>query len=411
MSYISQKVDERKRNDILIQGIFDAAEKRGGDVTDDEKRQLGEIENRNKVLDADIERYNNLAESSEKARKLGIAAAEREENAERRDADDPPSRSNTQVLETRADFNFGKKFVESPEFKDYTGSGRSRATELPGPASAEFRAAITTGTVPDAFKTQVIAGPNGPAFSFPLLDLLNREQISTSAATWLRWPEATDAALVAEGDLKPEATLEPEEEAIALKTYAHWKAITRQALEDVDRIESIVQARLLRGVLRKLQSAAADVIVTDSGIVEVTAPTFLEGARAGIATLEALGYSPNAIGVNPADAATLDLLAMANTVAGAVRTGGAWGLPYAPATAFPQGTLYVGDFTQAVTWFDRGNTSVFVTDSHADFFLRNQLVVLAEARAAFAVTEAPAIVKVTVTEATAPETVAARSSK
>ena len=44
------------------------------------------------------------------------------------------------------------------------------------------------------------------------------------------------------------------------------------------------------------------------------------------------------------------------------------------------GTTVVGDFKTAITLFDRGQTSVFVTDSHADFFLRNQLVILAEAR-------------------------------
>lgn len=400
MSYITQKVEERKRLTESIKALFDVAEKRGSDLTDDERRQLGEMENRTKVLDADIERYNGLAEASEKARKLGLAAAEREEEGEHRarvEANENPAK-----VETRqSTFDFGKKYIESDAFKEYQerGAGRGRAVEMPGPASAEFRAAITTADIPDAFKTQIVTGPAGPAFSTRLLDLLNREQVSTGAATFLRWPESSDAAEVAEGAAKPEADLEPEEVAIALKTYAHWKGITRQALEDVPRIESIVQGRLLRGVVRKLQAAAAATIAAETAIEEVTAPDLLSGLRIAIATLEELGYEPNAIGLNPKDAATLDLAAMQNTVAGAVRLGGAWGLPYAPSAAFVQGALYVADFTQAVTWYDRGNTQVYTTDSHADFFIKNTLVVLAEARAAFAVTEPPAIVKVTVAAA------------
>jgi hypothetical protein len=38
-----------------------------------------------------------------------------------------------------------------------------------------------------------------------------------------------------------------------------------------------------------------------------------------------------------------------------------------------------------------------MTDSHADYFIRNLLVVLAEQRAAFAITEPNALAKVTAT--------------
>ncbi len=60
------------------------------------------------------------------------------------------------------------------------------------------------------------------------------------------------------------------------------------------------------------------------------------------------------------------------------------------------GTTVVGDFKTAITLFDRGQAStVFVTDSHADFFLRNQLVILAEARMLAEAVEPSAMVKTT----------------
>jgi hypothetical protein len=51
-----------------------------------------------------------------------------------------------------------------------------------------------------------------------------------------------------------------------------------------------------------------------------------------------------------------------------------------------------------------------MSDSHADFFLRNQLVILAEARAAFAVTEAAALVEATAGTAPAATSTSSRSS-
>ena len=51
------------------------------------------------------------------------------------------------------------------------------------------------------------------------------------------------------------------------------------------------------------------------------------------------------------------------------------------------GNAYVGDFSQSFTLFDRGVTDVFVSDSHADLFIRNILVILAEARVKSAITD------------------------
>ena len=51
--------------------------------------------------------------------------------------------------------------------------------------------------------------------------------------------------------------------------------------------------------------------------------------------------------------------------------------------ASPAGTGYCGDFRELYL-FDRQASTLYVTDSHSDLFLRNILVVLAEVRAGFA---------------------------
>ena len=78
---------------------------------------------------------------------------------------------------------------------------------------------------------------------------------------------------------------------------------------------------------------------------------------------------------------------------GLFNPGGTWGLTPVAVPELAAGTTVVGDFKSAITLFDRGQTSVFVTDSHADFFLRNQLVILAEARMLAAAVEPLAMVR------------------
>jgi HK97 family phage major capsid protein len=66
-------------------------------------------------------------------------------------------------------------------------------------------------------------------------------------------------------------------------------------------------------------------------------------------------------------------------------------MPVVESEAITAGTALVGDFSKAVLW-DREQASVTMTDSHADFFIRNLVAILAEERVAFAVTRPKAFV-------------------
>jgi HK97 family phage major capsid protein len=69
-----------------------------------------------------------------------------------------------------------------------------------------------------------------------------------------------------------------------------------------------------------------------------------------------------------------------------------WGLPVIESEVVPQGTFYTGDLRQMVVW-DRQDPTVYMTDSHKDYFARNIIVFLYEGRWAFGVLRPPAIVK------------------
>ena len=135
-----------------------------------------------------------------------------------------------------------------------------------------------------------------------------------------------------------------------------------------------------------------------NGIPTNAAPDLMTGIRVAIGNVQSRGYAnPNAVLLNPADFADLDVAVMGATNNGPVRTGSVWGVPAIAVGAIPAGTAYVGDFSTAVTLFARDTVSAYMSDSHNDFFIKNLLVILAEQRALVAVTEPQAAESVTVT--------------
>jgi hypothetical protein len=114
--------------------------------------------------------------------------------------------------------------------------------------------------------------------------------------------------------------------------------------------------------------------------------SILKSIRVGIGKVESAGFNPNAVALNPTDYASLDIDVMGTTDFGPQRNATFWGLTPVAAASIPVGKAYVGDFIAGATLFDRGVTSVFLSDSHASLFISNILVILAEARLKSAVT-------------------------
>lgn len=417
-AYLKNKIEERASQSAVLSTMQKRAADDKRDLTESERKTFDEIVARLQDLDEQIKRITEFDEGASKFAAMVGAQKESEEKAEKAH-DDAADKSDaaeddgkiSKELATRA--SFGKMFVESTAFKGYRGSGTSDRVSLPGPASAEFRAAISLADF-DMLPPQLWSGPAVPQWANTFLTVIGRVATSQAAVMYLTWKPNPpgDAAEVAEGALKPEAEMTVEEATVALKTYAHWKAVTRQALEDIPQVQTIIQNRLLAGVRSKLEAVAVGALTAATAdIPDSVADDLLTGIRVGISTVQSNGFTPNAVLVNPADAASLDVSRMGVTVAGPVQNGSVWNLPIIPATSLPAGTVYVGDFKTGVTWFDRGVTDVYMSDSHADFFLRNQLVILAEARAAFAVTEPTSMVEVTVTPAAPEALTASKSSK
>lgn len=405
-AFLRSKIDERAALTDLVEGIYEKCSNESRDPNPEERAKLDEYGTRIKALDGTIVEMR----TAEEANSRFLDTAARVEDRAERDE----SRRTAKVKETAVEFRTaGEAFIQSDQFKEYRGRGTMEPVDFDDFLGLEQRAAIVgpiTSALLDLPPVRV-DGPAGPFQQTPFLSLINREQVSGGAVSYVTWDPnpATGAAVVVETDLKPEAQLVPTEHPLNLQTYAFWKAITRQALEDYPRIRSIVENSLRRGLAQTLEGAA---VATLAGVAAPGAgsATNVAGIRAAIAELQGAGYVPTAVAINPADAALLDVEVMGGTLLGPSSPPNYWGLRVVPVAGIAAGTAYVGDWGQAVTWFDRSTASVYMSDSHADYFIRNLFVILAEQRSVFALTEPAAAVAVTVA-ADAPAALTATAAK
>lgn len=214
------------------------------------------------------------------------------------------------------------------------------------------------------------------------------------------------------GGYKPEGAWAFEVRSTNVKTIAEWVPATKRSLADVAQLEGLINDELRLDVEESEENEIVNGdgtgehftgILQTSGIqAQAYATDVLTTVRKGVTKARTVGrVNPNAIVLNPADAEAIDLLKDANDrfyFGGPFAVGSTplWGLPVVESETVAAGTGLLGDFNKAVIW-DREQTTVTMTDSHADFFVRNLVAILAEERLAFAVTRPTAFVSLDLT--------------
>lgn len=188
-------------------------------------------------------------------------------------------------------------------------------------------------------------------------------------------------------------------------TVAHWIPVTKQALSDAAQIRTMIDNFLRQGLEEEIErmivegNAAAPTKGEEewNGIFNTTGVQsqawdgdLHRTVRRAIGKVTRLGGNVSAVLVSPEVDEELDLMvnAQGNYYAGGpYGTGPAtlWGRPRIVIPALSgRDSVIVGDLAQCVLW-DREQASITVTDSHADFFVRNLVAILAECRAGFGV--------------------------
>ena len=387
LTYLQRLVDERLTLTEMSTRTAENAANEDRELTDTEKASLANWESRCAEIDPEIRNYNSQLES---ARAFADLTSQLGKNREPATGLESRQRS---AIETTS---WGQTFTDSDQFRSYSGRGQSGVVELTDFLPHQQRAAIMTTDL--AIPSYVLPPRTQNINIPPLLEVVDVVGVNAGVVEWVEITGDPIAAVVPEGAAKPEAVLTFTPHNAPLDTLAHWTQITRQALEDASYIQSTIEGKLRRGITLAIATAINNALVA-AAIPPASVPlggSLLEAIRVGIGVVQSNGYEPNAVLLNPADWASLDMSVMGGTLGGPTVGTTFWGLTPIASRLQPVGTATVGDFKAGVVWFDRNVSSVFISDSHADLFIKNTLVILAETRGKAAVPEPLALCEVAV---------------
>lgn len=354
---------------------------------DPESEALKQLETRATKLDAQIEHLTKTFEAQQAADAVDGRLAKAERARERK--------SGVTAVQTRD--SWGEQFINSDQFREYRQRGSSGIVEidagevqtraLPTGLSDLVAAGVTLG------KTTVDVAP--PPAPTPLLDAISRVPVSSNSIEYVAWMKVAGGAdVVPEKGVKPSVEYGPQVESDTLDTIAVYTQLTRQLIEDMPTVRTYIDNELVRDVARKEEELARAVLSASATIPTVTGEDLLAAIRIGIATVETAGYTPNAVLMNPADWAALDMAVMSSTLVGPQVRQSFWGLTPIPDPTQPEGSAVVGDFKSAMTQWYRSAIGLYITDSHADTFLKNVFTLLAERRSLTAIVRPGALARV-----------------
>jgi HK97 family phage major capsid protein len=219
--------------------------------------------------------------------------------------------------------------------------------------------------------------------------------------------------------LKPQSSMQFIGAQAPVRTLAHWEAAHRNVLADEPQLRSIIDNELMYGLRLHedeqilngdgtgenlegvLQTSGIQTYNwSDGGTLPV--PDTKADAIRRAATLSFLAYyEPTGVILHPNDWEDIELTKDLNgqyLVAVSVALGGEprlWRIPVVDTPAIAEGTALVGAFGTGAQLYDREQASIRISEQHADFFVRNAIVVLAEQRLALAVKRPESFVKVT----------------
>ena len=218
---------------------------------------------------------------------------------------------------------------------------------------------------------------------------------------------------MAEGAQKPESVYEWDVDDAPVRTIAHWVPVSRQAMDDIPQLESLIDGELRWGLddvedaelllgdgtgqhLNGLYTQAT-AYAQPSG-VSISGETKIDRLRLAILQVELADFAPDGIVIHPTQWANIELtkdaaggyiFANPQGVAGPVL----WGRPVVSTKRIGANNFLTGNFKLAGQIFDRMDTEVRISDQDRDNFIKNMLTVRAEKRLALVVRRPAALVK------------------
>ena len=308
----------------------------------------------------------------------------------------------------------GQLFTESDAYKNYVGTGVKGID-----SKIETKTTLTTtGYPPETLRQPgILETPlRDPNAVISLFDIINTDQ---NAFSYLEETTFTNnAAEAAEGSAVGEAALAFTEKTEAIRKMGVFIPVTDELLADEAGIQGYLNSRLQTMINLRLDSQ----LLNGDG----TAPNIeglLDAGKSSVGSSDFNSYNgnlgrigkiydaitdirvnaftePDAIIMHPSDwnqivtsvndVTTSGSLNPLFVVAGGFGADAAptiWGLKVVPTTAIANNTMIVGKFGggEAANVVMRQGIELAVTDSHSDFFIKNQLAIRATMRVGFPV--------------------------
>ena len=196
-----------------------------------------------------------------------------------------------------------------------------------------------------------------------------------------------------------------------VRTLAHYMVASRQVLDDAAMLRSYIDGRLRYGLALAEDNqilygtgTGGDIegIMVNGNIQDAGAPagtdTALDHIRKAIALARLAEYPVTAIMLNPQDWSDIELTKDNEDryIWVSVPNGGEarlWRVPVIETTAINSGEFLLGNFQMGAQLWDREQSTIRVSESHEDLFVKNGVVILAEERIALTVYRPQAFVK------------------
>jgi len=308
--------------------------------------------------------------------------------------------------------SIGQQFVESEQYKSMISRGAKSSD--PFMVKGLTSDSASAGVLVEPYRyPQIIAPQDRP---LRIRDLLPVATTTSNAIEYVEETGFTNQAdvVVPEGATKPESDLTFDIKTESVKTIAHWIPATRQIIADASQLRSYIDNRLVYGLKLKEENKllygsgiSGDIrgimahpdIQTYSWSAGEAGDTKIDAIRRAITKARLAEYPVTGIVINPQDWEDIELakgddgryIWVTVTEGGQQRL---WRVPVVDTTAIQVGECLLGAFQMGAMIWDREQASIRVAEQHADFFIRNMLLILAEERLAFTIFRPEAFVAV-----------------
>jgi HK97 family phage major capsid protein len=305
------------------------------------------------------------------------------------------------------DESIGAQFTKQASYADFVKGDRK---------TVRFEAKNTTLGTDTTVAPDRKPGVVGGAFrQFRVEAALAQAPTSSNAVEFTRENTfVNNAAETAESVAKPETDITFTLVNVPVRTIAHWLRISKQLASDNAALAAYINTRMQYGVNLRVENqlvtgngTGANISglyntgnFTLHGYTAAAMTSWLSGwtridlLRRVLADAQLADYQPNAILLNPADWAIIEVLkdSQGRYIVGDPANGAQptlWGIPVIPTAAMTADNFLMGAFDMAATQYNREGVVVALSEEDASNFTTNLVTIRAERRLALAV-ERPA---------------------